>query len=182
MSDKKGMDTEHLVRRIRSGDRDAFEEVFSMYYAKLCVFSNSYVRSLDLSRDVVQEVFIKIWDNRNDFVITQSLKAYLYQAVRNQSLNQVNKIQSRKSAKERFKNQKKAGEEVHEQELNTEELTQKIWRLVDEMPERRRTVFILYRKHGLSYKEIAEVMGIKRKTVENHMGRSLQFLREHLDM
>ncbi len=182
MAKSESEHTDQLVKRIRMGDRDAFAEVFSMYYAKLCVFSNSYVKSLDLSRDVVQEVFIKIWDNRSDFEIKQSLKAYLYQAVRNQSLNQIQKIQSSKNAKERLQKQQKAKKEIQEEELNTEELTQKIWRLVDEMPERRRTVFILYRKHGLSYKEIANVMDIKRKTVENQMGRSLQFLREHLDM
>jgi RNA polymerase sigma-70 factor (ECF subfamily) len=66
--------------------------------------------------------------------------------------------------------------------LTTEELTEKVWKLVDTLPERRRAIFVLYRKHGLSYKEIAEVMGIARKTVENQMGKSLQFLREKLDL
>lgn len=54
--------------------------------------------------------------------------------------------------------------------------------MVDELPERRRTIFVLYRKHGLSYSEIGEVMGIARKTVENQMGKSLRFIREKLDL
>lgn len=173
---------EKMVEKIRSGDQYAFERMFHTYYSKLCVFSNSYVKSLDIARDVVQEVFIKIWDNREDFEIRQSLKAYLYQAVRNQSLNQIEKNKQKRRLSESLKKHEDFLEEEHSSDLNTEELTQKIWKLVEELPERRRSIFILYRKHGLSYKEIAEVMDIKRKTVENQMGKSLQFLRERLDL
>ncbi|WP_069130300.1 RNA polymerase sigma-70 factor [Rhodohalobacter halophilus] len=171
-----------IVEKIRSGDQYAFEKMFHAYYSKLCVFSNSYVKSLDLARDVVQEVFIKIWDNHQEFEIRQSLKAYLYQAVRNQSLNQIEKNKQKRRLSESLKKHEEITEEVESPDLNTEELTQKIWKLVEELPERRRSIFILYRKHGLSYKEIAEVMDIKRKTVENQMGKSLQFLREQLDL
>jgi len=171
-----------LVERIRSGDRDAFEKLFHQYYSRLCVFSNSYVKSLDLARDVVQEVYIKIWDNRENFYINQSLKAYLYQAVRNQSLNFLQQKKQKDRLEERLKKQYEMGEETETVQLNTEELTEKIWKLVEQLPERRRTIFILYRKHGLSYSEIAVVMDIARKTVENQMGKSLKFLREHLDL
>lgn len=171
-----------LVDRVRSGDQVAFEQLFNLYYSRLCVFSNSYVKSLDIARDVVQEVFIKIWDNRENFYITQSLKAYLYMAVRNQSLNFLQQNKQKQRLEERLKKQQEMSDSVKREELNTEELTQKIWKLVEELPERRRTIFILYRKHGLSYSEIAEVMDIKRKTVENQMGKSLKFLREHLDL
>ncbi len=68
-------DYEIMVERIRSGDHGAFEKLFHLYYTQLCVFSNSYVKSLDFARDVVQEVLIKIWDNRENFYINQSLKA-----------------------------------------------------------------------------------------------------------
>jgi len=171
-----------MVDRIRSGDQYAFEKMFHTYYSKLCVFSNSYVRSLDAARDVVQEVFIKIWDNREEFEVRQSLKAYLYQAVRNQSLNHIEKSKQKRRLSESLRKHEDLLDEEHPIDLNTEELTQKIWKLVEELPERRRSIFILYRKHGLSYKEIAEVMDIKRKTVENQMGKSLQFLRERLDL
>lgn len=171
-----------LVKRIQAGDKEAFEKLFYKYYAMLCVFSNSYVKSIDTSRDVVQDVFIKIWDNRENFVITQSLKAYLYQAVRNQSLNYLEKNSQKRRLEESLTRQRKIDSEEKEIELNTEELTEKIWKLVEQLPERRRTIFILYRKHGLSYKEIGQVMDITRKTVENQMGRSLQFIRDQLDL
>jgi RNA polymerase sigma-70 factor, ECF subfamily len=171
-----------IVERIRSGDQAAFEKLFHQYYARLCVFSNSFVKSLDISRDVVQEVFIKIWDNRENFYVNQSLKAYLYQAVRNQSLNYLQQKKQKEKLAERVKTRQQNTSEDTELELNTEELTQKVWKLVETLPERRRTIFILYRKHGLSYSEIADVMCIARKTVENQMGKSLQYLRENLDL
>lgn len=174
--------SDKIVEKIRSGDQCAFERIFHNYYSKLCVFSNSYVKSLDIARDVVQEVFIKIWDNHENFEIRHSLKGYLYQAVRNQSLNYIEKSDQKRRLGESLRKHKELLKEENSADLNTEELTEKVWKLVDELPERRRSIFILYRKHGLSYKEIAEVMGIKRKTVENQMGKSLQFLRKRLDL
>jgi RNA polymerase sigma-70 factor (ECF subfamily) len=149
------------------------------------LFSNTYLNSLDLARDVVQDVFIKIWDNRESFYIKQSLKAYLYQAVRNQSINSLQKNKRKQKLENRFQKRieiLKSVNEIDQPIFSTEELTEKVWKLVDELPERRRTIFTLYRKHGLSYKEIAEVLGIARKTVENQMGKSLQFLRDKLDL
>lgn len=182
MSKKSSISNKDLVEKIRSGDQEAYEKLFYRFYSKLCVFSNSYVRSLDISRDVVQDVFIKIWDNRENFYVHQSLKAYLYQAVRNQSINFLQQKKQKLRLEERLVRQHKLNDESEEPVLNTEELTQKIWKLVEGLPERRRTIFILYRKHGLSYLEIAEVMGITRKTVENQMGKALQFLRDNLDL
>lgn len=174
--------SDKIVEKIRLGDQCAFEKMFHTYYSKLCVFSNSYVKSLDIARDVVQEVFIKIWDNHEEFEIRYTLKGYLYQAVRNQSLNYIEKSNQKQRLGERLRKHEVLQKEENSADLNTEELTQKVWRLVEELPERRKSIFILYRKHGLSYKEIAEVMGIKRKTVENQMGKSLQFLRKRLDL
>jgi len=171
-----------LVERIRSGDHVAFEELFHLYYAQLCVFSNSYVKSLDFARDVVQEVLIKIWDNKENLFINQSLKAYLYTAVRNQSLNFIQQKKQIERLEIRLKKHEEFKSNIKNEEPDTEELTKKIWELVDKLPERRRTIFILYRKHGLSYSEIAEVMEIARKTVENQMGKSLKFLRDQLEL
>lgn len=181
MDNPSSISEQKLVEKIQAGDQNAFEKLFHQYYSRLCVFSNGYVKSLDLARDVVQEVFIKIWDNKENFHVTHSLKAYLYQSVRNQSLNVLQ--QKKQNLKLRKNLLKQQHTEYQDQPgLNTEELTQKIWRMVDELPERRRTIFVLYRKHGLSYSEIGEVMGIARKTVENQMGKSLRFIREKLDL
>jgi len=180
--DQRSNEKLELAERIRSGDHMAFEILFNKYYTRLCVFSNSYVKSLDIARDVVQEVFIKIWNKREDFYITQSLKAYLYTAVRNQSLNFLKQRKQKQRLEERLKKQQDLSDEIKQDEFNTEELTEKVWKLVEQLPERRRTIFILYRKHGLSYLEIAEVLEITRKTVENQMGKSLSFIRDNIGL
>lgn len=154
--------------------------MFFGYYAPLCRFSKGYVGTADAARDVVQEVFINIWTGRESFYIHTSVKAYLYQAVRNRSLNEVMKRKRYQSFEEEYIKEEEL-KRVPETEENADELTRKIWQIAEEMPEKRKAVFTLYREHGLSYHEIADILGITRKTVENQMGRALKFIRERLE-
>lgn len=175
------MEVEQQLRRIRNGDEKAFEELFFKYYQNLCGFAVKFVKSREGAKDCVQEVFLKIWRNRDDWEINYSLPVYLYRAVRNQALNKIEKQENyREYARQYY-------EEGYCDDAGTEELSNddsriiaQIWIIAEQMPERRRTVFELHRKHGLSYKEISKVMNITRKTVENHMGRALQDIREQL--
>ena len=175
------MNTDEQIRRIRCGDDKAFEELFFKYYQSLCSFAVKFVKSREGAKDCVQEVFLKIWRNREDWEINYSLSVYVYRAVRNQALNKLEKQENyyeyaRQYFEEGFGELKGPGE-LSGDDTRMIEL---IWEIAETMPERRRTVFELQRKHGLSYKEISRVMDITRKTVENHMGRALQDIREQL--
>lgn len=174
-----------LVEKIQQSDKDAFKELFDHYYAPLCFYACKIIGSPDQSRDIVQDVYIKIWDNRKELVIYKSLRAYLYQAVRNQSLNHLEKRRRELQFKEPDDCQKRIEHMhvlhvPHQNHISDNELSKRIWELVEELPEKRKSVFILYRKHRLSYSEIADIMGITRKTVENQMGKALKFLRNQL--
>ncbi|HCI71030.1 MAG TPA: RNA polymerase sigma-70 factor, partial [Balneola sp.] len=118
--------------------------------------------------------------------IQVSVKVYLYQAVRNQSLNLLDKQKNQQRLRENFLSEIKSirVEGFEESNLNTEqiELIKKVWETVNKMPERRRLVFELHRKHGFSYKEIAKILEITVKTVENHMSQALQYLRENIEI
>lgn len=171
------------VDRIRNSEEKAFEELFFKYYKSLCIFSMQFVRSPELAKDCVQEVFLKIWRQREDWEIHYSLKVYLYQAVRNQALNQVEKMKKRREYSASYFEENKYNLTGSSDAFSAQGLLiEKIWSIVDKMPERRRTVFELHRKHGLSYKEIAQVMDIAIKTVENHMGKALQDIRDTIDI
>jgi RNA polymerase sigma-70 factor, ECF subfamily len=171
---------EVLIEKVRKGDEQAFEELFRTWYPELCLFANQYVGSVDISRDVVQEVFIRIWDNRENLGIHSSTKAYLYRAVKNQAISQLRKTKPSTDISEALNTKSDLYEMDETQLFRDESLTNQIWREVRELPERKRTIFTLYRKHGLSYNEIAVVMGITRQTVENQMGSALHFLRDRL--
>lgn len=174
------------AERIRKGDKKAFEALFFEYHEQLSRFANSITRSREFARDAVQDVFLKIWRNRKNLEIHTSLKVYLYQAVRNQSLNLLDKQKNQQRLRESFLTEIKSVRisEYRETNLSQEEqdLVKKIWEVASKMPERRRLVFELHRKHGFSYKEIAKILEITRKTVENHMSQALQHIRDHIEI
>jgi len=174
------------VERIRKGDKKAFEALFFEYHEQLSRFANSITKSREFARDAVQDVFLKVWRNRKELDIKVSVKVYLYQAVRNQSLNLLSKQKNQQRLRENFLSEVKSirSEEYVEAASNNEhlELIKRVWEVVSQMPERRRLVFELHRKHGFSYKEIARILEITRKTVENHMSQALQHLRDNIEI
>lgn len=170
-----------LVSGLARGDEKAYKMLFDYYYLNLCNFANNYLRSPDASRDVVQDVFVNIWSNRSQFQINHSLKAYLYQAVRNHSLNYLKKHSKMVELSDKSRIEADYYADAEQSNSFEKIMAEKIWEISEELPEKRKAVFILHRKHGLSYKEIAKVMEIKRKTVENQMARALKFIRERLN-
>lgn len=180
---QEGASNEQLVKRVREGDQHAFEELFFEYFPDLCSYALQMTNSRASAKDIVQEVFCTIWRRRRKWTIHTSLKAYLFRAVRNETLNQID----RKEHRERVREQFTVGREPHTSAQSTaqseadQELLKKVWKVVGDMPQRRRSVFVLHRKHGLTYKEIARVLDITRKTVENHMGLALDDIRENIN-
>ncbi|MBL7940897.1 MAG: RNA polymerase sigma-70 factor [Flavobacteriales bacterium] len=162
---------------IAAGDRRAFEEVFRAHYRPLCAFAVQYLKDGDKAEDLVQDLFFRLWMDRERTKVTTSLKSYLFQAVRNRCLNAV-KIQGRvRSLVE------EVDDRVDDDERTEDEHAERSARVnaaIELLPEERRKVFKLSRHEGLKYHEIAERLGISIKTVENQMGKALKTLREDL--
>src|SRR5690625_247500 len=186
MHSDQQMGEQNQIDRIRSGDIQAFENLFYTCYYPLCSFSYKITGCSEAARDAVQEVFMKIWNTRTGWYIKLSVKAYLFRAVRNQSL----KLKESQQAHQQLKNSEMEIMYFQELEnlltekklsLHSSRLTAEIWNIAEKMPEKRRQTFELHRKHGLSYSKIADVMNNYRKTVENHLARALQEIREKLD-
>jgi RNA polymerase sigma-70 factor (ECF subfamily) len=156
-----------------------FENLFNSHYSNLCAYANNFLKDVDASEEVVQEVLFKLWTNRESIVITSSIKSYLFRAVRNASLNVLKHVDIREDYKAH-------NEYVMQDELSSEdemivsELDQKIRETIDLLPIERKKVFILSRYDGLKYKEIAEKLNISVSTVENQMVKALKFLRTEL--
>jgi RNA polymerase sigma-70 factor (ECF subfamily) len=169
------------IAAIRNGDVTAFEAAFRTYYRRLCAVVYAFVDSAETAEEIVQDLFLKIWRQRESLQITESLQAYLYQAARNASLNHLKhrRIESRWSERVRAEDPPVAP--GADDELAEGELSRAIAAGIAALPERCRLVFTMSRHQGLSYAEIANTLGISVKTVEAQMGRALKSLRERLD-
>ena len=166
-----------VIDEIKSGDVKVFEQLFNDYYDQLCAHAYTVLQDGDDAEEMVQNVFVKFWNKRATLSISGSLKNYLYQAVKNESLNFIkhrNVVQLH--AKDAL-----ADTATHAPDpLVIIELQEKIEQVLADLPPERKKVFLMSRNEGLKYREIAEKLNISIKTVENQMGSALKFLRTQL--
>ena len=165
--------------RLSRGDRDAFEILFREHYAALVRFAEGLLRSSDVAEDVVQDVMLNVWRQRETLRVEDSVRAYLFRSVRNRALNHVRNQRVRRDAIPHLASESRPTAGV-DSTLVEEELASAIRDAVAALPPRCREVFELSRGQGLRYAEIAGVLGISIKTVETQMGRALKSLRERL--
>lgn len=163
----------------RKGDKAAFESLFRAFYPRLVQYAHKILQDRDEAEEMVQQVFITLWEQQQELNIHSSLKSYLYRAVHNRCLNSIEKARVRTLyAQETLAN---TSEEIQPlQSLQHNELQKEMARALDKLPEQCRRVFELSRYEGLKYAAIAEVLGISVKTVENQIGKALRILRLEL--
>ncbi len=169
-----------ILKRIAQNDEGAYASLFQQFYVQLCRFSLKYVREETISEEIVQDVFVTLWEKRNDLVIHSSLKAYLFQSVKNSSLNYLNSSFAKLDFQRDYFDQKELPINDTQEALSYEELQQVVHQAIDHLPAKCRAIYSLSRNAGMSYKEIAEELGISIKTVENQMGIALKKLRIYL--
>lgn len=172
------------LEAMRTGDERAFENIVRAYAEPLCGFAYSHVHSRDAAQDLVQELFCWMWDHRHTLEVPRSVRAYMFSATRNRSINWL-RGRNRELAfhtrlmRDEVVRDSSARDAVGEH-FGALELSEALARGVAELPPRCREVFTLTRDRGLSYAEVAQVLGISRNTVEIHMTRALSILREKL--
>jgi RNA polymerase sigma-70 factor, ECF subfamily len=170
------MDIRFLFNRAtQGGDYKAFEMIFHHFYSPLCRFSVRLVEKPEVAEEIVSDVFFKVWKNRQQIRLTHTPESYLYTAVRNQSLDYLKTRRPR--TVEAQPNLVLSGPDTPEQLLIGEDLSARIERAIDQLPDQCRNVFRLSRDQGLKYQEIADTLGISPKTVETQMNRALKSLR-----
>ena len=167
-----------LFSRLIRGDETAFSELFHRYYSGLCAFASRYLDDNQKTEELVQEVFVQIWEKRCQIVIHVSVKNYLFQMVKNQVINWLNHQKVEKNYLRKLKQEER--ELTVDQVLPEVDLFRKIEASIKALPAKRQEIFKLSREQGLSYQEIANQQGISIKTVETQMGLALKQLREDL--
>jgi RNA polymerase sigma-70 factor (ECF subfamily) len=170
MADRKSLRGEERL------DDKSFERVFREYFTPLMKFSIKILQNEDDAREVVHQVFVNLWERRDETDLSRSLKSYLFTAVHNRSLNV---IRDRK----KFSNEEipeQSGQWDVSEQIEAMELEQRIVKSLEELPEKCRQVFEMIRFQGLKYHEVAAQLNISVKTVENQMSKALKLLREKL--
>lgn len=173
-----------LAARLRAGDARALEALFREYYASLCDFAVRYVREASVAEDLVQDLFADLWARRASWTPRESVRAYLFSAVRNRALN----LRKRQAVEQDWERAETASElpslhrvpETALERLEREELNARVTAAVESLPERCRLVMHLRWRERLPNAEIAAVMGISVKGVEMQLSRGLKALRAML--
>ena len=169
---------EQLLSGIYSGNEEAYRKLFYTYFEPLSFYANKYLNDMDAARDMVQEVMSHIYENRETLRINESLKSFLYRSVSNRSLN----VLKHEEVKTRHHTiiRERSDETFDEDLMETSELQAKINRLMDELPDACRQVFIMSRIEEKSNQEIADELNISKRTVETQISKALKVLRNAL--
>ncbi len=171
MKDCTNLSDNDLSSAIKQSDESAFEAFYHRYYKPLFRFIWSRTRSVELSRELVQETFIRLWENRRKLDSRKSIKAYIYRISHNLLLNH---LRSKKIRREYL--------DAQQNQFSNEDiaLQTSIQLTLQKLPEKIHLVFILNHLEGFKYAEIAEACGISIKTVESRMSKALRILRKEL--
>lgn len=162
-------------------DKVQFEQLFRMYFERLCAFARQYVSDRDTAQDICQKVFIRLWEKREEMDPERSIASYLFTSVKNRCLNH---IRDHKKYRSRVLDvtcgDLEIGMAITEDHFAVEELQQRIDAALNTLPPKCRKVFEMSRYEQKKYKEIALELDISQKTVEAHMSKAIRSLRDQL--
>lgn len=168
------------VEKIREGDRKAFAALFHALYPSLCSLVNRRIGAPDVAEELVQDIFARIWEQRDQLDPEQSITRYLYRAARNQALKHLRHRNVVSRSQAFLKASLRQSQPTPEDQARYREVSDAAQDAIEQLPDRCREIFLLSRQGEMKYSEIARTLGISVKTVETQMGRALRALRSAL--
>jgi RNA polymerase sigma-70 factor (ECF subfamily) len=172
-------DTE-IIGRIRKGDVGQFESLFRSSYVSLVRYAKTLIKDHDTAEEIIQDLFFRLWQDREKIKIESSLTGYLFRSVHNRCLHYIehNRVVERHEKEMSYRQTE--SQESPSDILHYKELQARIARILERLPERCGKIFYMSRFEGLKYTEIAEKLSVSVKTVESNMGRALKEFRKEL--
>lgn len=158
-----------------------FEDLFNTYFVKLCAKAYLISGDKEAARDIVQDVFIRFWDRKDELQKVDSIEAYLYKSVVNQALNYINSHKRKMLHQEKILYVTPSSSNDVEDNINESELQQRITYAIEKLSPMCKKVFLLSRYEQMTYKEIASFLAISENTVDNHIKKALAILRKVID-
>lgn len=178
---KSDLNLEKILSGLADDDQLALEELFNYYYPRLYNFSRVFLKQDNGIDDLLQEVFLKIWQNRRNITNSYTFNSYIFTITKNLLLNELRSRLNDQRMRDQIYKASVAKEYLLFQNTEYDELREKVESLINELPPKQRDIFRLSRYEGLSHKEIAEKLNITTKTVEYHISRAISFLKEKLE-
>ncbi len=170
-----------LSDQLRNGNKKALDEIYALYYSKIRRFAYSYLKDDDDVNDIIQDVFIKIWESRYKLKKHTQLEPLLYTITKNSVLSLFRKKSTEKKYLDYLQNCATANNSGTEELTDFEFIKEQYQNLIPKLPPERRDIFILSREKGLTNKEIAKRKNISEKTIENQITKALSFFKEQLE-
>jgi len=175
------VDERQLVIELKNGNHHSFKQLYGTYAPKLFAFSRKYLQSQEDAEEIVQEVFLRIWEKRQNIDENQSFSSYVIQAAKHRIFNGFRKKVNEHAYLDFLMHADSTSSEFTEMDVNYREIKMKTEKVIASMPAKRQEIFRLSRESGLKNREISEKLRISIKTVENQIGQALKFLKNELN-
>lgn len=169
-----------IVQNLRSGEFEAFETLYNWYFDILLHFSRKYLRNDADAEELIQQVFLKVWEKRESINPAFSFKSYIFKIVLNDIYNHIRTKRYEKITNNIYFESVPDYNESTQESILYNNLKEKIDKLISNLPPKRRQIFMLSRKNGLSNDEIADSLDLSVRTVENQIHRALNYLKKNL--
>lgn len=169
-----------LLLRIIEGDADAFSEMYGLYKDRVFAFAYTLTKSKTIAEEATQEVFIRLWEKREQINTAYPLAPYIKKITYNYIISFFRKVKLDRTLQENLYKNMEALRSTHEDELMEKELNKLYQQAIDQLPPQKRTAYILSREQHFSYEEIALQMGISKNTVRNHMTEAIRLIRSYI--
>ncbi len=180
MAKIRGIDEKNLIEQLKNGDQIAFELLFHYYYPGLVLYATQFIPDRDEAEEIVQDLFVTLWQKHPHLLTSDSLKSYFFISVKNKSLNYLKHKKIEEDYINRLNNLAE-NHLVYNPDIYLEtDLKEKINHAVNILPTRCREIFIMSRFRGMKNEKIAEELQLSKRTVETHISQALRILRNEL--
>lgn len=170
--------TNDIFSAIRQSDYNSFNRLFFCFYKRLCAYVTEITKDEFVSEDIVQDLFINLWTNREKIEVRENIAGYLFKSSKNAALNYLRSEKNKNNALERISINTSL---LTDYDIEHEEFLSALDNCINQLPARSKEVFILHRIEGLKLIEISEKLNISVKTIKNQIWKSLQFLKSCIE-
>ena len=172
---------EDLMREIKADNMFAFDTLYKRYFKRLYKFAYLILKTHEDTENIIQDVFLNLWLNRHKVEKGSSVKYYIFTIAYNSAVSLIRIRIKESQFVEYVKSLQFVNQEQTDKDMEYQERTERLYKIIDTLPERQKEIYLLHGVEGLKYTEISEQLNISIKTVENHISRAIKTIRKRLN-